>query len=73
MAPPVARRTAPYKDFLQPALQRRFAGTAAIVLGLAYLEALTLSRWDSRTSIESPWPNPRHAASSSSLTKPSWL
>ncbi|KAI1110993.1 nucleoporin protein Ndc1-Nup [Nemania sp. NC0429] len=46
MAPPVARR-APYKDFLQPALQRRFAGTAAIVLGLAYLESLTLSHWHS--------------------------
>ncbi|KAI1172996.1 nucleoporin protein Ndc1-Nup [Nemania sp. FL0916] len=45
-AAPVARRP-PYKDFLQPALQRRFAGTAAIVLGLAYLESLTLSHWDS--------------------------
>ncbi|KAI0401487.1 nucleoporin protein Ndc1-Nup [Xylaria palmicola] len=43
MVPPVARRV-PYKDFLQPALQRRFAGTAAIVLGLAYVESLTLSR-----------------------------
>lgn len=47
MAPPIARR-APYKDFLQPALQRRFAGTAAIVLGLAYIESLTLSSWGSR-------------------------
>ncbi|GAP88666.1 putative nucleoporin protein Ndc1-Nup [Rosellinia necatrix] len=46
MALPVARR-APYKDFLQPALQRRFAGTAAIILILSYLEALTLSRWNS--------------------------
>ncbi|KAI0876482.1 nucleoporin protein Ndc1-Nup [Hypoxylon argillaceum] len=46
MAPPIARR-APYKDFLQPALQRRFAGTAAIVLGLAYIESLTLSSWGS--------------------------
>ncbi|KAJ2967037.1 hypothetical protein NUW58_g10530 [Xylaria curta] len=46
MASPVARR-APYKDFLQPALQRRFAGTAAILLGLAYFESLTLSRWNS--------------------------
>lgn len=51
MAPPVARR-APYKDFLQPALQRRFAGTAAIVLSLAYFESLTLSRWNSRTPID---------------------
>ncbi|KAI1124139.1 nucleoporin protein Ndc1-Nup [Nemania abortiva] len=46
MAAPVARQT-PYKDFLQPALQRRFAGTAAIVLGLAYTESLTLSSWRS--------------------------
>ncbi|KAI8634517.1 nucleoporin protein Ndc1-Nup [Xylariaceae sp. FL1651] len=45
--PPLVVRRAPYKDFLQPALQRRFAGTAAIVLGLAYFEALTLSSWDS--------------------------
>ncbi|KAI1431954.1 nucleoporin protein Ndc1-Nup [Xylaria sp. CBS 124048] len=51
MAPPVARRV-PYKDFLQPALQRRFAGTAALVLGLTYFEALTLSKWD---SILWPW------------------
>ncbi|KAI0198807.1 nucleoporin protein Ndc1-Nup [Astrocystis sublimbata] len=46
MAPPVARR-APYKDFLQPALQRRFAGTAAILVGLSYFESLTLSNWNS--------------------------
>ncbi|KAI0449040.1 nucleoporin protein Ndc1-Nup [Xylaria acuta] len=46
MPPPVARR-APYKDFLQPALQRRFAGTAAILVGLAYFESVTLSSWNS--------------------------
>ncbi|KAK7755622.1 hypothetical protein SLS62_002231 [Diatrype stigma] len=40
-------RRAPYKDFLQPALQRRFASTAGVVLGLAYIESLTLSSWDS--------------------------
>ncbi|KAI0505307.1 nucleoporin protein Ndc1-Nup [Xylaria bambusicola] len=51
MATPVARR-APYKDFLQPALQRRFAGTATILLGLAYFESLTLSRWN---SLILPW------------------
>ncbi|KAI0392421.1 nucleoporin protein Ndc1-Nup [Xylariaceae sp. FL0594] len=42
MSPSGARR-APYKDFLQPALQRRFAGTAAILLGLAYAETLLVS------------------------------
>lgn len=49
MPPPVVRR-APYKDFLQPALQRRFASTAGVVLGLAYIESLTLSSWNSRMS-----------------------
>ncbi|KAI1745238.1 nucleoporin protein Ndc1-Nup, partial [Xylaria scruposa] len=42
-----AARQAPYKDFLQPALQRRFAGTATILVGLAYLESVTLSSWKS--------------------------
>ncbi|KAI1816614.1 nucleoporin protein Ndc1-Nup [Poronia punctata] len=46
MAQPSARR-APYKDFLQPALQRRFAGTAAILLGLAYSESVILSNLES--------------------------
>ncbi|CAJ2512127.1 Uu.00g077520.m01.CDS01 [Anthostomella pinea] len=45
--PPLLARRAPYKDFLQPELQKRFAFTAAIVLCLAYLEALTWSTWDS--------------------------
>ncbi|KAI2465589.1 nucleoporin protein Ndc1-Nup [Annulohypoxylon bovei var. microspora] len=44
--PPVAARRAPYKDFLQPALQRRFASTAGFLLAISYVEALTLSRWD---------------------------
>ncbi|KAJ1338761.1 Nucleoporin protein Ndc1-Nup [Microdochium nivale] len=40
-------RRAPYKDFLQPALQRRFASTVGVLLGVAYLESLTLSSWKS--------------------------
>lgn len=44
--PPVARR-APYKDFLQPALQRRFASTALVLLAIAYAQGLTFSTWDS--------------------------
>ncbi|KAI0180715.1 nucleoporin protein Ndc1-Nup [Hypoxylon sp. FL1284] len=44
--PPAAVRRAPYKDFLQPALQRRFASTTGFLLALAYVEALTLSRWN---------------------------
>lgn len=49
MAPPAPRR-APYKDFLQPALQRRLASTAGVALALSYVEALTLCSWDSRMS-----------------------
>ncbi|KAL7623709.1 hypothetical protein AAE478_005261 [Parahypoxylon ruwenzoriense] len=45
--PPAAVRRPPYKDFLQPALQRRFASTAGVLLAIAYTEALTLSSWDS--------------------------
>ncbi|KAI0384649.1 nucleoporin protein Ndc1-Nup [Hypomontagnella monticulosa] len=45
MPPAVARRV-PYKDFLQPALQRRFASTAGLLLGIAYIEAITISRWN---------------------------
>ncbi|KAI1337387.1 nucleoporin protein Ndc1-Nup [Xylariaceae sp. FL0016] len=45
--PPTVARRAPYKDFLQPALQRRFAANAAFLLAISYLESLTLSTWDS--------------------------
>ena len=53
-------RRAPYKDFLQPALQRRFASTVGVLLGAAYLESLTLSSWNSRTSIQS-FAGPKYA------------
>ncbi|KAK1983165.1 nucleoporin protein Ndc1-Nup [Colletotrichum cereale] len=46
MAPATVRR-APYKDFLQPALQRRFSSTATILLGLSYVQAIFLSGWSS--------------------------
>ncbi|GJC82551.1 nucleoporin NDC1 [Colletotrichum liriopes] len=46
MAPATVRR-APYKDFLQPALQRRFSSTATILLGLSYVQAVLLSGWSS--------------------------
>lgn len=38
-------RTSPYKDFLQPALQRRFASTAGVLLLVSYLQALFLGQW----------------------------
>ncbi|KAK4202559.1 putative nuclear envelope protein ndc1 [Triangularia verruculosa] len=40
-------RVLPYKDFLQPALQRRFATSGLVILVIAYLEALILSSWES--------------------------
>lgn len=46
MAATPVRRT-PYKDFLQPALQRRFSTVASILLVVSYLEAVILGRWDS--------------------------
>ncbi|OTB08937.1 hypothetical protein M426DRAFT_316233 [Hypoxylon sp. CI-4A] len=44
--PPAVARRAPYKDFLQPALQRRFALTTGVLLALSYLESVSLSSWD---------------------------
>ncbi|KAF4807779.1 Nucleoporin NDC1 [Colletotrichum siamense] len=46
MAPATVRR-APYKDFLQPALHRRFSSTATILLALSYFQAIILSGWSS--------------------------
>ncbi|KAL0940910.1 nuclear envelope protein [Colletotrichum truncatum] len=46
MAPATVRR-APYKDFLQPALHRRFSSTATILLALSYIQAIFLSGWSS--------------------------
>jgi nucleoporin NDC1 len=39
MAPTTVRR-APYKDFLQPGLHRRFSLTAAVLLVIAYIQAI---------------------------------
>ncbi|KXX79999.1 Nucleoporin NDC1 [Madurella mycetomatis] len=46
MPAPTVRRS-PYKDFLQPALQRRFATASLFVLAIAYLQALLLANWSS--------------------------
>jgi nucleoporin NDC1 len=53
----VTVRKAPYKDFLQPALQRRFSLTAAVLLVVSYLEAVLVADWNScelRNSTENP-------------------
>ncbi|CAK7562403.1 MAG: hypothetical protein SEPTF4163_000246 [Sporothrix epigloea] len=42
-----ARRVVPYKDFLQPALHRRFSSTAFVLLATAYVQSLLLSSWSS--------------------------
>lgn len=46
MAGASARRL-PYKDFLQPALQRRFATSGLVILVVAYLEGLLFASWHS--------------------------
>ena len=40
-------RKVPYKDFLQPVLQRRFSSTAAVLLVVSYLEAVFFASWNS--------------------------
>lgn len=45
MAP--ASRIRPYKDFLTPALHRRFATATVILFGLCYAEALVIGEWNS--------------------------
>ncbi|KAK4189932.1 putative nuclear envelope protein ndc1 [Podospora australis] len=48
MATTVAKaRKLPYKDFLQPALQRRFASAGLVILLVAYIESLLLATWSS--------------------------
>jgi len=51
LAMAAAVRRSPYKDFLQPALQRRFATATLVVLATAYFEALLLARWSSCASL----------------------
>ncbi|CAK7207647.1 hypothetical protein SEUCBS139899_010458 [Sporothrix eucalyptigena] len=46
-APAPVRRVLPYKDFLQPALHRRFSSTALVLLATAYAQSLSLSSWSS--------------------------
>jgi len=48
MAQAVVRRV-PYKDFLQPALHRRFSTAASVLFLLAYVESLALASWGSCT------------------------
>lgn len=45
MAPAI--RVRPYKDFLTPALHRRFAMATASLMGLCYVESLLIGEWKS--------------------------
>lgn len=47
MAKTSVRKQAPYKDFLSPALHRRFVSTVAFLVALAYVEALVFADWSS--------------------------
>ncbi|KAN0108148.1 Nucleoporin protein Ndc1-Nup [Hyaloscypha variabilis] len=40
-------RIRPYKDFLTPALHRRFATATVILLGLCYAESVVIGEWNS--------------------------
>ena len=40
-------RIRPYKDFLTPALHRRFARATVTLMGLCYLEAVYIGEWNS--------------------------
>lgn len=46
---PPAARIRPYKDFLTPALHRRFALATAILAGVCYVEAVWVGEWNSCT------------------------
>ncbi|KAK3344172.1 nucleoporin protein Ndc1-Nup [Lasiosphaeria hispida] len=46
MAAATVRRPA-YKDFLQPALHRRFSSSAGLLLGIGYLYGIALANWNS--------------------------
>lgn len=59
MAAATVRRS-PYKDFLQPALQRRFATASLFVLAIAYLQALLLANWSSCKQLPNPLFPPKH-------------
>jgi hypothetical protein len=40
-------RIRPYKDFLTPALHRRFTTAAVTLLGLCYADSILIGQWDS--------------------------
>ncbi|KAF4630234.1 hypothetical protein G7Y89_g7902 [Cudoniella acicularis] len=42
-----APRIRPYKDFLTPALHRRFAMATAVLFGLCYVESVLIGEWNS--------------------------
>ncbi|QDS76534.1 hypothetical protein FKW77_006103 [Venturia effusa] len=46
MATPVVKRARPYRDFLTPALHRRFTSAALLALAVCYADAVWMAEWD---------------------------
>lgn len=47
----------PYRDFLTPALHKRFTNAALLTLGVCYLEAVWFGQFDRESSLRSTSPN----------------
>lgn len=43
---PVVKRARPYRDFLTPALHRRFTSAALLALAVCYVDAVWMAEWD---------------------------
>ncbi|RDI85162.1 hypothetical protein Vi05172_g4562 [Venturia inaequalis] len=43
---PVVKRARPYRDFLTPALHRRFTSAALLALAVCYADAIWMAEWD---------------------------
>lgn len=70
MAP--VRRT-PYKDFLQPSLQRRFSSITTILLAIAYIESIVFAVCRHPGSVFSSWWSSKFACALTSHALPSRL
>lgn len=47
MATPLVKRARPYRDFLTPALHRRFTSASLLALGICYVDAVWMAEWNS--------------------------
>lgn len=58
---PPAVRIRPYKDFLTPALHRRFALATAVLAAVCYVEAVWIGEWNSCRSSSASQISMHHA------------